>query len=60
MLRVCRAGDYATSPHHHDPTVDVHIFKPQVARRRWYIKAYFIEEDDQTAVVLSVHPSDFP
>ena len=32
MLRSCNQVDYELSPHHDDPTVDVHIFKPSVKR----------------------------
>lgn len=59
MLRRCNRGDYEVAPLRDDPTVDVHVFQPTVARERWYIKAYFVEFDEQVAVVISVHPSDY-
>lgn len=59
LLRKCDRADYEAAPLRDDPTVDVHIFKPTVRRVKWYIKAYFIEDDEQVAIVLSVHPSDY-
>lgn len=48
-------NQYETSPHHQAPSIDVHIFKPQKNRKKWYIKFYFIEPD---AMFISVHESD--
>jgi len=52
-----RAIDYDVSPHHWDESVTVHTFTPMAAGERWYIKAYFVE-DDGPATFISVHRSE--
>ncbi|MGH7460346.1 MAG: hypothetical protein ACREMA_04870 [Longimicrobiales bacterium] len=47
--------DYATSQHHWDRSVTVHLFTPVVDRARWYVKVYFLEDDARSAVFISVH-----
>ena len=49
---------YAESPHHADQTVVVHTFRPVIDAERWYIKAYFLEEDRGTATFISVHVAE--
>lgn len=58
MLRRCDQSEYVEDFLHDDPSTVVHIFKPLYKRRRWYIKAYFVEQDEQVAIVISVHPSE--
>jgi hypothetical protein len=31
------------------------LFRPTIAGVRWYVKAYFLEEPEGTAVFISVH-----
>jgi hypothetical protein len=50
-----RGADYSESPHHWDASVAVHLFQPHVGGRRWYVKAYFLEQPDRVAVFISVH-----
>ena len=52
-----RAIDYDESRHHWDESVTVHTFTPTVGGERWYIKAYFVEEDGP-ATFISVHRSE--
>ena len=49
---------YAVSPHHVDQTVIVHTFRPTVRNERWYIKAYFLDEDLGTATFISIHVAE--
>ena len=51
------AADYSESPHHADRSVVVHTFKPTVSRERWYIKAYFLA-DEESATFISVHRAE--
>lgn len=55
MLRRTRGDQYWSSPHDWDPDTTVHVFKPDMAGERWYIKAYFIDPPDGSAVFISVH-----
>ena len=44
LIRRCSGRQYASSPHHRNPTVEVHEFFPGRGVRgqpRWYIKLYF-------------------
>ena len=50
--------DYDESPHHWEPTVTVHTFRPTVEGQRWYIKAYFIDPPEDGATFISVHRSE--
>lgn len=52
LLRACRGNQHTSSPHHQTPSIEVHLFKPEVAKIRWYIKLYFIEPD---VWFISVH-----
>lgn len=52
LLRKTRGDDYSCSPHHQDASVDVHIFTPCQAGKRWYIKFYVIEPN---LIFISVH-----
>lgn len=49
------AADYAESLHHADRSIVVHLFRPTVISKRWYIKVYFLDEADGTATFISVH-----
>ena len=44
----CNGTHHATSPHHADASVPVHVLR----RDGWYIKFYFLDED---TVFISVH-----
>jgi hypothetical protein len=55
VVRRSRGTDYTASPHHWDPDVEVHVFRPTVEGTRWYVKAYFLEEPEGTAVFISIH-----
>jgi len=55
MLRRCRGNQHRSSPHARDRNVTVHEFMPLVSRERWYIKAYFLEDE---AWFISVHRSE--
>jgi hypothetical protein len=60
LLDCCRRDQYETSPHHQDGRVTVHVFRPTRDGDSWYIKLYFIEDedgDDLTTMFISVHPS---
>ncbi len=56
LLKVCRGTQHQCSPHHHVPTIDVHVFRPIAGtpRKSWYIKLYFLEPD---MWFISVHES---
>ena len=51
-LRRSSGDSYSTSPHHLDPSIDVHIVKTIHAGKNWYIKWYFVEPN---SVFISVH-----
>jgi hypothetical protein len=55
IVRRSRGGDYSTAPHHWDADTEVHVFRPTVQGTRWYVKVYFLEEPEGTAVFISVH-----
>jgi len=55
LLRRCRGNQHSSSPHHWDPSVPVHVFRPTEGGATWYIKVYFVADADGTAVFLSVH-----
>jgi hypothetical protein len=55
MLRRTRGAQYSRSGHHWDPGTTVHLFRPGIGGARWYIKAYFIDPNDQSAMFISVH-----
>lgn len=48
LINKTKGDEFATSKHHLDKTLDIHIFKPN----GWYIKCYFIEPD---IFFISVH-----
>ena len=60
MLRACRGNQCETSSHHVDPSIDVHVFKPEARvdpgakKKRWYIKLYLLDPD---VWFISVHES---
>jgi hypothetical protein len=56
MVRRARGPDYSVSPHHWDAETEVHVFRPMVGGTRWYVKVYFLEEPEGTAVFVSIHP----
>ena len=55
MLRRTRGDQYSQSPHDWDRDTVVHVFRPEIAGERWYVKAYFLEQPHGTAVFVSVH-----
>lgn len=48
LVKRSNGTEHSSSPHHFDPTVDVHV----IATAGWYIKFYFL--DPQT-MFISVH-----
>jgi hypothetical protein len=60
LLKACRGPQYTCSPHHLVPDIEVHVFKPEArnepaaAKKRWYIKLYFLEPE---VWFISVHAS---
>lgn len=52
ILGRSRGNEHATSPHHFDDSIEVHIVKTLHAGQGWYIKWYFLEPD---SVFISVH-----
>jgi hypothetical protein len=62
LLRCCRGArdQYRETPHHRDPEIPVHEFKPVRHGVRWYIKVYFFEgtRELEPAIFISVHTSD--
>jgi len=58
LLQRCRGDQYSTSPHHFDSETPVHVCEPVYHREQWYIKFYFLrEEDDDLTLFMSVHKS---
>ena len=55
ILRRARGTDYSVTPHHWDPEIEVHVFRPTLDGTRWYVKAYFLEQPEGTAVFISIH-----
>jgi hypothetical protein len=55
LLNRSRGSQHTESPHDADREVIVHTFRPEHAGKRWYIKAYFLEEDGNEATFISVH-----
>jgi hypothetical protein len=47
--------EYSRSPHHWDPDITVHVFRPRIDGDPWYIKCYFFPASGDTAVFISVH-----
>jgi hypothetical protein len=62
LLRICRGtpDQYLETPHHREPSIPVHTFKPVYAEERWYIKVYFLDGtlDPEPAIFISVHKSN--
>lgn len=56
LLLRCNGAQYSDSPHHLDPSVLVHIFKPEAAKVRWYVKCYFLTVD---TILISVHMAEY-
>lgn len=55
LLRRTRGDQYSSSGHDWDPGTTVHLFKPEVDGQRWYIKAYFLDPAEKSAMFISVH-----
>jgi hypothetical protein len=55
IVRRARGPDYPASPHHWNPSTEVHVLRPTVEGIRWYVKVYFLEELEGTAVFISIH-----
>lgn len=55
IVRQARGEDYSVCPHHWDPETAVHVFRPTVDGTRWYVKAYFVDDEDGGAVFVSIH-----
>lgn len=54
LLRMTKASQYRTDPHHRVARINVHFFEPVDGHgKRWLIKAYFIHPK---AWFISVHP----
>ena len=54
VLRTSKKN-YTESQHSEDHSVVVHIFRPTVKKKRWYIKVYFLDEADGMATFINVH-----
>lgn len=48
VVRRCAGQHHSRSPHHAEPSVDVHILR----RDGWYVKFYFVDPD---TIFISVH-----
>ena len=55
IVRRARGPDYSVSPHHWDPGTEVHVFRSTLHDVIWYVKAYFLDEPQGMAVVISIH-----
>jgi hypothetical protein len=55
LLHRTRGTQYFCAPHDWDHKTMVHVFRPDVAGRRWYVKAYFLDPMLARAVFISVH-----
>ncbi len=55
LLRKTRGDQYSSSPHDWDAATTVHVFKPVLDGEQWYIKAYFLDPSDESAMFVSVH-----
>ena len=55
MLRRTRGDQYSSSPHDWDAETVVHVFRPEVHREKWYVKAYFLDPPGGSAMFISVH-----
>lgn len=55
LLPKTRGDQYSSSSHDWDAATAVHVFKPVVNREQWYIKAYFLDPSDESAMFISVH-----
>lgn len=55
LLQKTRGDQYGSSNHDWDAETIVHVFKPEVDGERWYIKAYFLDPEDRSAMFISVH-----
>lgn len=56
LLKRCSGNQYIRSPHHADPLVECHIFKPETGKVRWCIKCYFL---DANTVLICVHVAEY-
>ena len=52
LIYATKGFQYELSKHHTLPVIDVHIFKPEKNRIKWYIKCYLVEPD---LIFISVH-----
>jgi len=62
LLQRCRGDQYDCAPHHAEPAVPVHVFRPVREGEQWYVKAYLLGEDPDgtdAAVFISVHKSGY-
>lgn len=48
IVKRCNGSHHRSSPHHLDPSIDVHVLR----RDGWYIKFYFLDPD---TIFISVH-----
>lgn len=55
LLKVCRGHQHSSAEYHQDSSINVHVFKPELGGKKWYIKAYQLEPD---AMFISVHLSE--
>jgi hypothetical protein len=56
LLLGCRGDQHSASPCHFDPATTAHEFLVEKEGHRWYVKAYWDDDLEQT-VFMSVHPS---
>lgn len=57
MIGRCSGLQYKARPMTEDPDTLKHELKPMVAGKQWFIRFYFVQAPDDTAMFISVHPS---
>jgi hypothetical protein len=60
LAKSCRGNQHSKSPHHLIPEVDVHVFQPVSGPDVWYLKVYFLDDEDSgITMFISVHKSEY-
>jgi hypothetical protein len=57
LLERCRGNQYSVRTHHFDAKITVHVCCPRHRKEEWYIKFYFLNEEDAGTLFMSVHKS---
>lgn len=55
LLHRTKGDQFTEAPHHWDGATTVYTFRPWHDGRYWYVKAYFVDDQDSRAVFISVH-----